>query len=374
MWYYWVIIRNRRGPETGDLRMLSFRMLAAASVAIGAITLSACAGTAASSRTGTTGEAGLSVDTVRIGYFPNVTHAPAIIGLADGHFQSAFGDEVTIKTAEFNSGTEEIEALFAGGIDIGFIGPSPTVTGWQKSNGQALHVIAGAAANGAALVVREGIDTPSDLEGLTIATPSLGNTQDVAARYWLKEEGFTTDTEGGGDVHIQPQDNATALTALQNGDIDGAWVPEPWATRMVEQGGAHVLVDEPDLWEGGQFVTTNVIVRTEFLNEHPDAVDAFLAGLLETLDSIEADPEGAQATVATEIGRVSGSAPKADQLAKAWMNVVFTADPLPATLVAQAEHAIDLGLLEETDLDGLYVLGPLNTLLQERGEKAVDER
>ncbi len=354
--------------------MRSFRMLAVATIAIGAFTLSACAGSSTPSAGGTDGDAGLSTDVVKIGYFPNVTHAPAIIGLADGHFQSAFGDDVTIETATFNSGTEEIEALFAGGIDIGFIGPSPTVTGWQKSNGEALHVIAGAAANGAALVVRDGIDSPADLEGLTIATPSLGNTQDVAARYWLKEEGFETDTEGGGDVHIQPQDNATALTALQIGDIDGAWVPEPWATRMVEEAGAHVLVNEPDLWEGGQFVTTNVIVSTAFLNEHPDAVDAFLAGLLDTIDSIEADPESAQATVAEQIGKISGSAPKADQLAKAWKNVVFTADPLPATLRAQAQHAIDLGLLEETDLDGLYVLDPLNALLTERGGQSVDDK
>ncbi|SIT84366.1 ABC transporter substrate-binding protein [Microbacterium sp. RU33B] len=353
--------------------MRSFRMLAVAAVAIGAFTLSACAGGTTEPAAGAAEEDGLSVDTVRIGYFPNVTHAPAIIGLADGQFQSSFGDDVTIETATFNSGTEEIEALFAGGIDIGFIGPSPTVTGWQKSNGQALHVIAGAAANGAALVVREGIDTPADLEGMTIATPSLGNTQDVAARHWLKEEGFSTDTEGGGDVQIQPQDNATALTALQIGDIDGAWVPEPWATRMVEEAGAHVLVNEPDLWEGGQFVTTNVIVRTQFLQEHPDAVEAFLAGLLDTIDSIEADPAAAQATVATEIGKISGSTPKADQLAKAWENVVFTADPLPATLREQAQHAIDLGLLEETDLDGLYVLDPLNALLKERGENTVDD-
>lgn len=353
--------------------MRSFRMLAAAAVAVGALTLSACAGGTTEPAAGAAEEDGLSVDTVTIGYFPNVTHAPAIIGLADGQFQSSFGDDVTIETATFNSGTEEIEALFAGGIDIGFIGPSPTVTGWQKSNGQALHVIAGAAANGAALVVREGIDTPADLEGMTIATPSLGNTQDVAARHWLKEEGFSTDTEGGGDVQIQPQDNATALTALQIGDIDGAWVPEPWATRMVEEAGAHVLVNEPDLWEGGQFVTTNVIVRTQFLQEHPDAVEAFLAGLLDTIDSIEADPAAAQATVATEIGKISGSTPKADQLAKAWENVVFTADPLPATLREQAQHAIDLGLLEETDLDGLYVLDPLNALLKERGENTVDD-
>lgn len=346
--------------------MPTIRALASAVIAVGALALAGCAGgAAASSDDG-------APDEVTIGYFPNLTHAPAIIGLADGHFQDALGEDVEIKTATFNSGTEEIEALFAGGIDIGFIGPSPTVTGWQKSDGQALHVIAGTAANGAALVVREGIDSPDDLEGTVIATPSLGNTQDVAARYWLKEQGYETDTEGGGDVSIQPQDNATALTALQNGDIDGAWVPEPWATRMIEDAGAQVLVNEPDLWEGGQFVTTNVIVRTAFLEEHPEAVSDFLEGLLATLDAIEADPSAAQATVASEIGAITGSTPNAEQLAAAWENVVFTADPLASTLVEQAEHAIDLGLLEETDLTGLYVLTPLNELLEARGLEAVE--
>lgn len=310
-------------------------------------------------------------ETVTIGYFPNLTHAPAIVGLANGTYQDALGDDVTIKTATFNSGTEEIEALFAGGIDIGFIGPSPTVTGWQKSGGQALHVIAGASANGAALVVREGIDSAADLAGKTIASPSLGNTQDVALRYWLKEQGFTTDQAGGGDVSIQPQDNATALTALHTGDIDGAWAPEPWATRMIEEAGAVVLVDEPDIWPEGLFVTTHVIVSTKFLTEYPEAVSSFLAGLLTTLDQMAADPQAAQATVASEIGKVSGSTPDTDLLALAWENVVFTADPLAATLVAQADHAVAVDLLEETDLTGLYVLDPLNALLEERGESRV---
>jgi NitT/TauT family transport system substrate-binding protein len=350
--------------------MRTVRMLAASAVAVGALALAACSGGAAASPDATPGH-DASLDAITVGYFPNVTHAPAIVGLADGEYQKALGDGVTIKTATFNSGTEEIEALFAGSIDIGFIGPSPTVTGWQKSNGQALHVIAGAAANGAALVVRDGISSAADLKGKTIATPSLGNTQDVAARYWMKEQGFTTDAQGGGDVHIQPQDNATALTALQTGSIDGAWVPEPWATRMVEEAGAHVLVNEPDLWEGGQFVTTNVIVRTDFLTQHPKAVSDFLSGLLDTLDSINADPAAAQKVVAAEIGKISGSTPKADELAKAWENVVFTADPLAPTLVEQAQHAVDLGLLKKPDLKGLYALDPLNALLEARGDDPV---
>ncbi|MFC6235113.1 ABC transporter substrate-binding protein [Leucobacter soli] len=352
---------------------LATALLATALLTGGALALTACSGTAAPAADSPSGEPE-APESLTIGFFPNLTHAPAIVGLAGGEFQAALGDGIEIETATFNSGTEEIEALFAGGIDIGFIGPSPTVTGWQKSRGEALHVIAGAAANGAALVVRDGIDTVEDLDGATIATPSLGNTQDIAARHWLQEQGYATDTSGGGDVKLQPQDNATALTALQVGSIDGAWVPEPWATRMVLEAGAHVLVDEPELWEGGRFVTTNVIVSTEFLERYPSTVRAFLDGLLDTLESMESDPAAAQALLAEEIGRISGSTPKVDQLAAAWENVVFTADPLAATLEIQAQHAVDLELLDPVDLDGLYELDLLNEALAARGEPAVSAR
>lgn len=334
-------------------------------VALGGLAAYALLTTACTAATAT--ESSAEAVTVKIGYFPNLTHAPAIVGLADGLFADALGDTVTIETATFNSGTEEIEALFAGAIDIGFIGPSPTVTGWEKSDGAALHVIAGTASGGASLVVRDGIDSAADLAGTVIATPSLGNTQDVAARYWLSEQGFTTDTSGGGDVSIQPQDNATALTALGTGEIDGAWVPEPWATRMVSETGAHVLIDETELWPEGAFVTTNVIVRTEFLEQHPDTVEAFLNGLIDTIDTIDTDPAAAQKTVAEQIGAITGSTPDEAELAIAWENVAFTWNPLPDTLVAQAAHATDVGLLGEVDLTGLYALDQLNSVLSARG-------
>ena len=347
------------------------RLFAGAVTALGVLALTACstgpdlAGSA---------KADSPSGTVTIGYFPNVTHAPAIVGLAGGEYRRALGSKVTIKTATFNSGTEEVEALFAGSIDIGFIGPSPTVTAWQKSGGAALKVIAGAAADGVDLVVRAGIHSPADLKGKTIATPSLGNTQDVAARYWLKQQGFATDAQGGGDVHIEPQDNASALTALQTGAIDGAWVPEPWATRMVDKAGAHVLVDEADLWPGKLFVTTNVVVRTGFLKQHPQQVEDFLKGLLATLDAMKKDPNAAQQTVAAQIGAISGSTPKPSELASSWKNVVFTADPLAGTLATQAQHATALGLLPKTDLTGLYDLAPLNALLTARGDRPVAGR
>ena len=181
--------------------------------------------------------------TLRLGYFPNVTHAPAIIGVDTGLFDDALGASTTLETSTFNSGTEVIEALFSGAIDASFIGPNPAINGYAKSDGEALRIVAGTTSGGASLVVREGIETPADLAGATLASPSLGNTQDVALRAWLLDEGYATDTSGGGDVSITPQDNADTLAAFQSGALDGAWVPEPWATRLVLEGGGHVLVE-----------------------------------------------------------------------------------------------------------------------------------
>ena len=155
--------------------------------------------------------------------------------------------------------------MFADAIDITFIGPNPAINAYAKSNGEAVRVISGSTSGGAFLVVRPDINTAQDLKGKKIATPSLGNTQDVALRAWLKSNGLATDTAGGGDVSVVPQENAQTLETFIAGTIDGAWVPEPWATRLIQDGGAKVLVDERDLWPDGKYVTTHLLVATKFL-------------------------------------------------------------------------------------------------------------
>ena len=190
--------------------------------------------------------------TVRLGYFPNLTHAPGIVGDLGGYFEDNVGDNVTIEPSTFNAGPEAVEALFAEALDITLIGPNPAINAYAQSDGEAIRIVSGSTSGGAFLVVREGVDAPEDLEGLTLATPQLGNTQDVALRAWLKEQGYETDDAGGGDVSIQPQANGDALAAFIAGDIDGAWVPEPFATRFIQEGNAHVLVDERDLWPDGR--------------------------------------------------------------------------------------------------------------------------
>ena len=204
----------------------------------------------------------------------------------EGSSQKALGKN-TLETKTFNAGPEEITALLAGALDIGYIGPNPSVNAYVQSNGEAVRVVGGATSGGAYLVVKPDITKASDLKGKKLATPQLGNTQDVALRTWLKKQGLKTDTQGGGDVSIVPQENALTLDAFKQNQIAGAWVPEPWATRLITEGGGKILVDERTLWPEGKYVTTNIIVRTQFLEDHPDVVKQVLQGNLDAIDFIK---------------------------------------------------------------------------------------
>lgn len=303
---------------------------------------------------------------VRMGYFPNVTHAPAIVGVAHGLFQTELG-EVPLETITFNAGTEAIEALFSEALDMSFIGPNPAINAHAQSDGTAIRIVAGSTSGGAALVVKSEITAPNDLVGARIATPSLGNTQDVALRAWLQEQGLESDLEGGGEVSVIPQSNAQSLETFVSGDIDGAWVPEPWATRLVLDGGGKVLVDERDLWPDGQFVTTHLIVRTEFLETYPDAVQAVLRGLVQSIDHINADPADAQQTVNESIEALTGGALAPEVITGAWSSLTFTLDPIASSLRESADDAVAVGLLEPVDLAGIYALDLLNGILAELG-------
>lgn len=342
--------------RTWLIGLVSF-MVAACS---GAATTSTSASADSTTATGAT--ASESPSAVRLGYFPNVTHAPALVGVADGLFQAELGD-VALETFTFNAGTEAVEALFAEAIDMTFIGPNPAINAYAQSEGAAIRIISGSTSGGAALVVQPEIDGPADLAGLKIATPSLGNTQDVALRAWLLEQGFETTPEGGGEVAVIPQSNGQSLETFLSGEIDGAWVPEPWATRLVIEGGGKVLVDERDLWPDGEFVTTHLIVSTEFLERYPDAVAAVLRGLVQAIDQINADPTGSQETVNASIEALTGSRLAVETITGAWSTLTFTLDPIATSLRASADDAVAIGLLEPVDLSGIYSLEALNGIL-----------
>lgn len=309
--------------------------------------------------------------TLRLGYFPNLTHAPAIIGIEKGFFKQALGADVTLNTTTFNAGPDVVTAIFADALDISYIGPNPAINAWSKSKGEAIKIIAGATSGGAALVVKPSIKKPADLKGKRISSPQLGNTQDVALRSWLKTQGFKTTTAGGGDVKILPQGNSQTLETFKAGDIDGAWVPEPWATRLVLEGGGKVLVDEASLWLGGKFVTTHVIVRTAFLKEHPDVVSRFLKGHVQAVDYANSSSAEAQTVVNKALEKITGTALKADTIQIAWKNLTFTEDPIASSLRTSAKNAQAVGVLEPVDLNGIYDLDPLNAILKGLGKTEV---
>ncbi len=327
------------------------------------LALAACGGTSVGN-----GSGGLAL---RLGYFPNLTHAPAIVAIRNGIVAKRLGSAVDLALKTFNVGPEAVEAIFSGALDATYIGPNPAINAFARSKGEAIRIVAGATSGGAFLVVRPGITKAADLRGKKIASPQLGNTQDVALRAWLADSGLKTTKEGGGDVQVLPQPNAQTLQTFQSGDIDGAWVPEPWATRMIQEGDGKVLIDERDLWPDGKFVTTQLIVRTEFLRQHPEVVKHLIEAQLEAEELIEADPAKAQELVNAQVEEVTGKRLADGVMAAAWKNLTFTMDPLASSLKRSAEAAAKLGLLEPVDLTGIYDLKLLNEVLSAAGRPQV---
>ncbi|MGC5341365.1 aliphatic sulfonate ABC transporter substrate-binding protein [Streptomyces sp. DT24] len=313
----------------------------------------------------------LSTDTVKIGYFPNLTHATALVGIQEGLIAKELGG-TAVRPSTFNAGPSEIEALNAGSIDIGFIGPSPSINGYTKSKGKSLRIIGGSASGGVRLVVNpKKIKSLDDLKGKKIATPQLGNTQDVAFLNWIAEKGWKVDAQSGkGDVSVVRSDNKVTPDAYRSGSIDGAWVPEPTASKLVSEG-AKVLLDETSLWPDDKFVITNIIVSQKFLKEHPDVVEAVLRGSVNTNAWINANPEKAKASANAALKALTGKALAPEILDPAWKSIQITDDPLAATLDAQAGHAVKAGLLEKPDLKGIYDLRPLNKILKAAGRPEV---
>ncbi len=335
-----------------------------------ALMLAACGSSSRSGSPSTgTGSGDTKTVTLRLGYFPNVTHAPAIIGAQSGSFAAKLGPNVKLELKTFNSGTEATTALLAGAIDASFVGPNPAINAYQKTNG-GVRIISGTASGGADLVVKTSINNAADLKGKKIATPQLGNTQDVALRTWLNNNGLH-ETKDGGDVTIVPEDNSVTLTAFASGAIDGAWVPEPYASRLVAEDGGKILVNEASLWPKGQFVTTLLMVKTDYLSAHQDVMKNLISALSDAIDLIHSDPAKAQTEVNDGLKALSGKPLKPAVLKSAFANVAFTLDPIASSLQTNADHAKALGFLKTSDLGQIFDLTLLNQVLRAEGKPAV---
>jgi NitT/TauT family transport system substrate-binding protein len=339
---------------------------------LAAVALAGCGADSSKDSKGGTVDKEAEKVTLRLGYFPNITHASALVGVEKGIFAEKLGANVTLTPQAFNAGPAAVEAIFNGAIDATYIGPNPAINAFAKSNGEAIRIVSGATSGGAYLVVNPSISKPADLKGKKIATPQLGNTQDVALRSWLKANKLSSDTQGGGDVSIVPQENAQTLEGFKTGLIAGAWVPEPWATRLLQEGKGKVLVDEKTLWPGGQYVTTQMIVRTGFLKDHPDVVKRLLEGQVAANDFVNANAPEAKALVNQGIQKLTGKAIPQGVMDAAWPNMTFTNDPVAASLRKGAADAISVGLLDsKTKLDGIYDLSILNEVLKAAGKPEV---
>jgi len=347
------------------------RALTAAAAAAAVAALAAGCGSSASSGSGASNASSRKV-VLRLGFLENITHASALIGVKQGFFTKDLGSGVTLKLTPFSTGTEEATALLAGQLDAAYVGPNPAIKAWQTSGGKLIKVISGSASGGAQLIVKKGITKASQLKGQKLATPSLGNTQDVSLRYWLKQQGLTTSPTGGGDVPITPiTPNSDAVLAFTSGQIAGGWEPAPYDAQMLAAGG-HALVNEASLWPQGQFVTTQLVATQAFISAHPTAISGLLKGQIEANQYVASNKTAAESAANAELASLSGKSLKPNILSAAFAEVTFTNDPVAASLITDAQHAVSTGLLKPVqNLSAIYDLGPLNKLLTAAGQPQV---
>lgn len=306
---------------------------------------------------------------VRVGYFPNLTHAQAIVGIANGAFQNELGN-IKINVKIFNAGPSVIEAIFAGKLDLAYIGPNPAINGYIKSNGDALRIVAGASSGGAALVVRKdsGIKTAKDFHKKKIASPQLGNTQDISLRTWLKHNDLLM-ADKGGDVQVVPVGNPDQLLLFLNKQIDAAWTVEPWVSRLIKEASGVVFLEEGSLWPNGEYITANIIVRKGFLDAHPDLVKKWLKAHVNLTQWINEHLNEAKTIINSELKRLTGAALGEDILDSSLARLKITYEPLKDSLFTSMEQAFEQGFLGEKkpDISGIYDLRILNNILKEQG-------
>jgi NitT/TauT family transport system substrate-binding protein len=312
---------------------------------------------------------------LRIGYFPNINHAQAVIGLGNGTFQKDLGNNVEVKTFVFNAGPSAMEALFAKQVDVTYVGPNPAINAYVVSQGKDLRIISGASSGGAVFVVRNdsGIQSTKDFANKKFASPQLGNTQDVALRKYLLDNGYKT-KENGGNVEVVPAKNADILTLMLKKEIDGAWVPEPWGERLIKEANARLFLDERDRWPpNGQFVTGHIVARTDYLQNNPDVIKKLLAAHVDETEWINSHKEEAIKAFNVELKKLTGQAIPEDQLRGSLARLELTYDPIKLSLFQSANSSFDIGFLGKTrpDLSGIYDLKPLNDILVEKGKETI---
>ncbi len=296
---------------------------------------------------------------IRVGHFPNVTHAPALIARATNHFEKTFGEDVRIDWKIFNAGPEAVEALFAGEIDILYVGPNPAINGFIRSKGDALRVIAGVASGGAAFVIRNDakIERFEDIAGKRVATPQKGNTQDVALLHLMKEKGLKPKNQGG-NVEIFNISGGDQITALSRSQVDAIWTVEPWVSRLVSEANGKILFEEKELWPEGKYATTLLIARKKFIDQHPELVQKWVDGHVQITNYINQNLREAKEVFNKELQFETTKFLPPAYLDQCFEKIQFTDDPMESSVQESAKRADAIGYLGKGDhnLDGLYDL------------------
>jgi NitT/TauT family transport system substrate-binding protein len=296
---------------------------------------------------------------LRIGYFPNVTHAHGVIGSHStregrGWFEERLGPDVKVQWFAFNAGPSAMEAIFAGSIDATYVGPNPALNAYIRSNGDEVRVLAGAVEGGAALVVKADgqIAKPADFKGLRVGTPQLGNTQDVAARAWLKKQGFKI-TQTGGDVLVVPTANPDQLSLFQQGKLDAVWTVEPWVSRLLLEGGGKLFVEQKDA------ITTLLASSVRLLRDRPELAEKLVAAHTALTEWLNTHPEEAREQVRAGLTAEARREVTAELVAASWSRMRFTNEVAPDALAAFVADAQSAGFLRNTiPLDRLFSTRP----------------
>ena len=305
----------------------------------------------------------INQDKIRVAFFPSIGHIIPIVGLEEKIFEKGIGEEKQIETKLFDSGPQVIESIFSGSIDIAYVGPGPIINGFLKSDGKDIKILSGAASGGASFIIQpnSGLESLENFDGKRIASPQISNSQDVSLRHYLESHGFKS-VEKGGTVFVLNISNPDIYTLFAKGDIDGAWVPEPWATILVQELDGIRLFNEEKLWPNEEFASVLLIVRTEYLENNPETIQKWVESHEKTVTWINSNPDKSKSLFSSFLIDYMGKSLPTKIIDESFSNITITSDPIKNSVIIFAERADSLGYLgrDGYNLDGIFYNAVLN--------------
>ena len=305
----------------------------------------------------------INQDKIRVAFFPSIGHIIPIVGLEEKIFEKGIGEEKQIETKLFDSGPQVIESIFSGSIDIAYVGPGPIINGFLKSDGKDIKILSGAASGGASFIIQpnSGLESLENFDGKRIASPHISNSQDVSLRHYLESHGLKS-VEKGGTVFVLNISNPDIYTLFAKGDIDGAWVPEPWATILVQELDWIRLFNEEKLWPNEEFASVLLIVRTKYLENNPETVQKWVDSHEKTVTWINSNPNKSISLFSNFLIDYMGKSLPTKIIDESFSNISITSDPIKNSVIIFAERADSLGYLGRSgyNLDGIFYDTVLN--------------